>query len=109
MEICYCALFEPRLRIDILEERVYTKNGDSLELDWVDPLTMSDNHKPLAQTQKIAIILGPVNGANKCNYTSNIMQELAHKGFRVVLAHYKNFKFYGSHHEHIPKVSDHNT
>lgn len=103
-EISYCALVEPKPHVDIIEERMYTSTGDSLELDWGNHFTMSKTKAKLQPTTKIALVLGPVNGSNRCNYTSHMMQELAHRGFRVVLVHYRNFKFYGSHHETTPKV-----
>lgn len=41
----------------------------------------------------IGLVLGPVNGANECKYTANILDQLSEIGFRPVLLHYLNFKF----------------
>ena len=56
------------------------------------------------EENKIALVLGAVNGANYCNYTSQIMQQLQADGFRVVLVHYRNFKIHSPPNGKDPKV-----
>lgn len=41
---------------------------------------------------RVAIVLGPVNGANNCKYTAHILDQLQSEGFRAVFSHYRNFK-----------------
>ena len=40
----------------------------------------------------MAIVLGPINGANNCKYTMHILDQLQSEGFRPVFSHYRNFK-----------------
>jgi hypothetical protein len=61
-----------------------------LILDWADlsPTVGEVDPKDL----KIALVFGPVNGANNCKYTSHIMDQLQSEGYRAVFSHYRNFK-----------------
>jgi predicted alpha/beta-fold hydrolase len=109
MEVIYCAKFEKRPFVKVKEEKIIFKDGDTTFLgtirspkDWADVNGSTVGYD--SPDNKIAVVLGAVNGANYCNYTTQIMQQLQTDGFRVVLVHYRNFKIHQPPEEKDPKV-----
>lgn len=58
--------------------------------DWADLSPSLAESDP--DDLRVAIVLGPVNGANNCKYTMHILDQLQAEGFRPVFSHYRNFK-----------------
>lgn len=109
MEVIFCAKFEKRPYVKVKEEKIIFDDGETTFLgtgglppDWADVSGSTSGFD--SPQNKIAVVLGAVNGANYCNYTTQIMQQLQLDGFRVVLVHYRNFKMHSPPAEKDPKV-----
>ena len=62
----------------------------SSKADWADlSPSLAESDSP---DLRVALVLGPVNGANNCKYTAHILDQLQAEGFRAVFSHYRNFK-----------------
>ena len=96
-----CALVEEinnrfmlKKRPDYTLEQIFLEDGDCLDLEWLD---VHPGHKEkdleADSKNKIAIVLGCINGSNNDAYSSALVKELWENGYRPLLSHYRHSRF----------------
>lgn len=79
--------FLPRPKIDYRRERVATDDGDFWDFDWLDGPAMP--RAALQPPAPVVVLFHGLEGGSDSHYARGLMAELAARGWRGVVAHFR--------------------